>query len=321
MVKFAVKFAVEYASDDFPSKRSSKISFQTSPEVCHQFRRKLRQLHSGNRWCLKILGKARKNAPKKQGKSENKKSKQIEESEDWGGQGYRWQNFDSDTLFSIFNISPVYSMFWSQCPYNRENVEDLAGCWGIGTTKKAQVVRCQADNYHRVAKGGRQNGIGKKVTKNEQKVYFVRSPENFCGFFFKFTWEFALKNGGDFWWIFSGLRFPLSKAQKLLKDFRENSEQNSGGKFEPSFCNLSDLKEVTKSDRKRDKGYRKVTEKNCEWPTPFAARWNYIREEKFLFQYQSPPQKKMFMGKKSPVRMICLFFPGKSYGPGGPKKI
>ena len=36
----------------FPSKRSSKIAFQTSPEVRHQFRRKLRQLHSGNRWCL-----------------------------------------------------------------------------------------------------------------------------------------------------------------------------------------------------------------------------------------------------------------------------
>ena len=37
----------------FPSKRSSKISFQTSPEVRHQFRRKLRQLHSGNRRCLR----------------------------------------------------------------------------------------------------------------------------------------------------------------------------------------------------------------------------------------------------------------------------
>ena len=36
----------------FPSKKSSNISFQTSPEVRHQFRRKLRQLHSGNRWCL-----------------------------------------------------------------------------------------------------------------------------------------------------------------------------------------------------------------------------------------------------------------------------
>ena len=38
---------VEDASGDFPSKRSSKISFQTSLEVRHQFRRKLRQLHSG----------------------------------------------------------------------------------------------------------------------------------------------------------------------------------------------------------------------------------------------------------------------------------
>ena len=54
MAKFAVEFPVENASDDFPSKRSSKISFQTSPEVRHQFRRKLCQLHSGNRWCLKI---------------------------------------------------------------------------------------------------------------------------------------------------------------------------------------------------------------------------------------------------------------------------
>ena len=43
---------VENASDDFPSKRSSKISCQTSPEVRHQFRRKLRKLHSGNRLCL-----------------------------------------------------------------------------------------------------------------------------------------------------------------------------------------------------------------------------------------------------------------------------
>ena len=45
---------VENASAKFPSKRSSKISFQTSPEVRRQFRRKLRQLHSGNRWCLNM---------------------------------------------------------------------------------------------------------------------------------------------------------------------------------------------------------------------------------------------------------------------------
>ena len=45
---------VENASDDFPSERSSKTSCQTSPEVRHQFRRKLRQLHSGNCWCLNL---------------------------------------------------------------------------------------------------------------------------------------------------------------------------------------------------------------------------------------------------------------------------
>ena len=47
----------------FPSKRSSKISFQTSPEVRHQFRRKLRQLHSGNRWCLTMCWQANTNTP------------------------------------------------------------------------------------------------------------------------------------------------------------------------------------------------------------------------------------------------------------------
>ena len=40
----------------FPSKRSSKISFQTSPEIRHQFRQKLRQLHSGNRRYLHLMG-------------------------------------------------------------------------------------------------------------------------------------------------------------------------------------------------------------------------------------------------------------------------
>ena len=47
------------------SKRSSKISFQTSPEVHHQFRRRLRQLHSGNRWCSHMV------ASKRERKTEN----------------------------------------------------------------------------------------------------------------------------------------------------------------------------------------------------------------------------------------------------------
>ena len=53
MVKFVVEFWWKMFLTIFPSKRSSKISFQTSPEVRHQFRRKLRQLHSGTRWCLR----------------------------------------------------------------------------------------------------------------------------------------------------------------------------------------------------------------------------------------------------------------------------
>ena len=55
MVEFAVECWWKMLLTIFPSKRSSKIPFQTSPEVRHQFRRKLRQLHSGNRWCLEFL--------------------------------------------------------------------------------------------------------------------------------------------------------------------------------------------------------------------------------------------------------------------------
>ena len=51
--------------------------------------------------------------------------------------------------------------------------------------------------------------------------------------------NFALKNGGDFWWIFSGLRFPQNEARKLLEKFgkirskirgkiRDESPKNSG---------------------------------------------------------------------------------------------
>ena len=51
----------------FPSKRSSKISFQTSPEVRHQFRRKLRQLHSGNHWCLRFAPSSKVLRPRRPG--------------------------------------------------------------------------------------------------------------------------------------------------------------------------------------------------------------------------------------------------------------
>ena len=80
--------------------------------------------------------------------------------------------------------------------------------------------------------------------------YLARPPENFRGFLFAgLPGDFALKNAGDFWRIFSGLRFPRNEARKLLKKFWENSGrnsgQNSGRKFEKfgklSFCDFSDL--------------------------------------------------------------------------------
>ena len=74
--------------------------------------------------------------------------------------------------------------------------------------------------------------------------------------------NFALKNGGDFWWIFSGLRLPRNEAWKILEKFGENSEQNSGqnpgrkfekfGKF--SFCNFPGLTHCTCFTRLRGGG-------------------------------------------------------------------
>ena len=75
-------------------------------------------------------------------------------------------------------------------------------------------------------------------------LYFASSPETFCEYVFSYLpGNFALKNGGDFWWFFSGLHFPRNEARKLLKRFGGNSErnsgQNSGQKFE-KFGELSD---------------------------------------------------------------------------------
>ena len=78
--------------------------------------------------------------------------------------------------------------------------------------------------------------------------------KNFVIFFSCLPGKFALKNGGDCWWNFSGLhlprRAPRNKARKVLEKFGENSEQNSGhnsgrniekfGKL--SFCNFLDPK-------------------------------------------------------------------------------
>ena len=77
------------------------------------------------------------------------------------------------------------------------------------------------------------------LSRNFLRIFFPRLPGNF-----------ALKNGGNFWWIFSGLRFPGNEARRILEIFGESSEQNSGQnsgqKFEKfgelSFCNYSNLR-------------------------------------------------------------------------------
>ena len=43
--------------------------------------------------------------------------------------------------------------------------------------------------------------------------------------------NFALKNGGDFWWIFSGPRLPQNEAQKILEKFGEKFGAKFGAKF------------------------------------------------------------------------------------------
>ena len=86
---------------------------------------------------------------------------------------------------------------------------------------------------------------------SKENHYFASSPEKCLWIFFSYLpGNLALNNGGDFWWIFSGLRFPPNEARKLLKKFGENSERNSGQnpgqKFENfgelSYCDFSDLK-------------------------------------------------------------------------------
>ena len=71
----------------------------------------------------------------------------------------------------------------------------------------------------------------------------------FVNFSFEPAWEFCIEKWWGFLVNFPGLRLPRNEAQKLLKKFGENSEQNSGqnsgwkfpnfGKL--SFCNFSDL--------------------------------------------------------------------------------
>ena len=62
------------------------------------------------------------------------------------------------------------------------------------------------------------------------------SPTSACLFSGKLLWIFssnlpgnlALKNGGDFWWVFVWSPFPTKRSAKTPQKFGEDSEQNSG---------------------------------------------------------------------------------------------
>ena len=87
---------------------------------------------------------------------------------------------------------------------------------------------------------------------------------NFRGFFFRI----CIENGGDSWWIFSGLRFPQKKTRKLLQKsgkywiriggkIRDENSKNSG----IFRCNFADqnvceilLRKCLSSRRKNSRG-------------------------------------------------------------------
>ena len=62
-----------------------------------------------------------------------------------------------------------------------------------------------------------------KCFSSQFALHGLRALENLPG-------NFALRNAGDFWWIFAGLDFPRKEARELLKKFGKNWEQTSGQK-------------------------------------------------------------------------------------------
>ena len=141
------------------------------------------------------------------------------------------------------------------------------------------------------------------ITENESNSYLLPARQkNFVNIFSCLPRNFALKNGGDFWWIFSGLRLPRIEARKVLEKFGENSEQNSGQnsgrKFEKfgklSFCHLPDL---TNSEH-HESGQTRWVDSACQW-TEKAHK---------LFQHElsGPTPKHPNLGSQKKF-WVCLF--------------
>ena len=139
------------------------------------------------------------------------------------------RNSTLDTVFRPFPIIGPFSWPWLLLHFLCALVEEVM---------VAHVALAQ------------QSGFRSLSLRDELKHCFAHSPKTLLwNFSLNLPGNFALKDGGDFWWTVSGLRFPRNEARKLLKNFGENSEQNSGHnsgrKFEKSgelsFCNLSDV--------------------------------------------------------------------------------
>ena len=61
--------------------------------------------------------------------------------------------------------------------------------------------------------------------------YFARSPENFCGFFFEFAWEFCIEKCRGFLVIFFGSPFPTKRSTKTSRIIRGKFWAKFGAKF------------------------------------------------------------------------------------------
>ena len=88
--------------------------------------------------------------------------------------------------------------------------------------------------------------LGRRSAHSEKLLRLLsRKCRDFFFCFSNLPGNFALKNGGDFWGIFSGLRFPRNKARKILENIGENSEQNSAQNPGPKFEKFGNFRSAT----------------------------------------------------------------------------
>ena len=151
---------------------------------------------------------------------------------------------------------------------------------------------------------------GNRAIKALSETLLCLLSRNILWIFFSYLpGNFALKNGGDFWWIFSGLRFPRNEARKLLKIFGENSErnsgQNSGQKFE-KFGELSDCDFPDLTKRPIKVGKRPIKEEK----RPIKATGLFLRTLKWWKTASlEKPTKRPMTSKIIPKHPVLVWAP------------